>query len=265
MQQAQDFSDECQTLEALLRPLSEGAFETSTGFKNWTFNNILRHLHVWNYAAYLSLADPESFRSWINVALKAVSAGRFTEFEAQELNGASGHSLLDLWSEFSQETARHFADVDPSLRVEWAGPSMSARSSMSARHMETWAHAQAIYDALGVDRVSSDSIKNIVVIGVNTYDWTFKNRGMAVPQPKPLLELVAPSGAPWTFGDPSEEERITGQAEEFCQVVTQTRNIADTNLKTIGDNAAKWMSIAQCFAGPPVEPPKAGLRKRSDK
>ena len=39
------------------------------------------------------------------------------------------------------------------------GPDMSARSSISARHMETWAHAQELYDTLGVDRINEDRIK----------------------------------------------------------------------------------------------------------
>ena len=38
---------------------------------------------------------------------------------------------------------------------------MSARSSISARLMETWAHGQAVYDRLGVVRVDTDRIRNI--------------------------------------------------------------------------------------------------------
>lgn len=47
---------------------------------------------------------------------------------------------------------------------------------------------------------------------------------------------------------------------EFCQVVTQVRNIADTRLSVTGDIAQRWMAIAQCFAGPPENPPEAGTR-----
>ena len=41
---------------------------------------------------------------------------------------------------------------------------------------------------------------------------------------------------------------------------TQVRNINDTSLKVTGNIAKKWMSIAQCFAGPPEDPPKVGTR-----
>jgi hypothetical protein len=53
---------------------------------------------------------------------------------------------------------------------------------------------------------------------------------------------------------------VRGDALEFCQVVTQTRNVADTALEVVGDVATRWMSIAQCFAGGPVDPPKPGER-----
>ncbi|MEL6258054.1 MAG: TIGR03084 family protein, partial [Pseudomonadota bacterium] len=76
----------------------------------------------------------------------------------------------------------------------------------------------------------------------------------------PYLKLIAPSGELWNFGEPSDASLIEGLAEEFCQVVTQTRNIADTALQLTGEVATDWMSKAQCFAGPPEPPPKPGAR-----
>lgn len=261
MQQASDFLDECQALENLLRSLDVGEFETPTAFKEWTVNNILRHLHVWNYVADLSIRDGEACKRWIDKTRKAMVRKDLTLFEAEELNKIEGIELLDTWSAFYNRMAARFAEVDPSTRLEWAGPSMSARSSISARQMETWAHGQAIYDVLGLQRNNFDRIRNIVVMGYNTYGWTFRNRRLEPPSPQPQLELVAPSGTTWTLGEDAGVEKISGHAEEFCQVVTQTRSIADTNLVASGENATLWMSIAQCFAGPAVDPPPAGLRK----
>ena len=127
--------------------------------------------------------------------------------------------------------------------------------------METWAHGQEIYDLLGVTRKNEDRIRNIVVLGNNTYGWTFKVNGEDPPEPHPHLILNAPSGDVWLYNDPNGEERIEGLAEEFCQVVTQTRNIADTDLKVAGPNATRWMAMAQCFAGRPETPPAPGTRK----
>lgn len=113
---------------------------------------------------------------------------------------------------------------------------------------------------MGVEREEHDRIKNIVVIGVNTFGWTFTNRGEEVPEDKPYLRLMAPSGEIWEWHEPSGSNFIDGTAVEFCRVVTQTRNIADTNLKVVGDTATHWMTIAQCFAGQPNDPPAPGAR-----
>jgi hypothetical protein len=56
---------------------------------------------------------------------------------------------------------------------------------------------------------------------------------------------------------------VRGSAVEFAQVVTQVRNVADTDLEVIGSNAARWMENAQCFAGPPETPPAKGARHKS--
>jgi hypothetical protein len=45
-------------------------------------------------------------------------------------------------------------------------------------------------------------------------------------------------------------------------VVTQVRAVADTELQVTGDTARRWMAIAQCFAGPPQDPPAPGSRFR---
>ena len=63
------------------------------------------------------------------------------------------------------------------------------------------------------------------------------------------------------FNNPENSNKIEGLAEEFCQVVTQVRNVKDVNLKITGNIATKWMSIAQCFAGKASSPPKPGTRK----
>ena len=44
---------------------------------------------------------------------------------------------------------------------------------------------------------------------------------------------------------------VSGSALDFCLVVTQRRNLADTGLVVAGALAEDWMAIAQAFAGPP--------------
>lgn len=261
MEQAEDFRRECDAINRLLAPLGDADFSRATGFKGWTIDQILRHLHVWNYAAHLSLTDEKAFRAWMKDAGGPIAKGGMPAFEEAWLDGLSGAELRTAWQDFYPVLAAAFSGIDPAQRVPWAGPSMSARSSITARLMESWAHAQAIYDELGVIRENTDRIRNIAILGLNTYGWTFANRKLPVPEPRPQLVLTAPSGEVWTFGEDAGEERISGLAEQFCQVVTQTRNIADTSLVVSGPNAARWMGFAQCFAGPPSDPPAPGARR----
>ena len=171
-------------------------------------------------------------------------------------------ALLHRWREFSRELSERFVVADPKQRVKWVGPDMSARSSITARLMETWAHGQAIYDLLGKVRHEADRIQNIAVLGINTFGWSFTNRGLVVPTHPPYVRLTAPSGVIWEWNSPAQEDLVEGNVVEFCQVVTQVRNIADTKLRVVGETATSWMSIAQCFAGPPENPPAPGSRFR---
>lgn len=262
MQQATDFLDESLALDKLLEPLTETDFDLPTQFKGWTINNIIRHLHVWNIAVDLSLRNEAAFGQFVAEMMAGVRGGKLPAFEANYLKGLSGHALRGAWMERAAATAAAFSTAEPKLRLRWVGPDMSALSSITARLMETWAHAQAIYDVLGVVRQDTDRIGNIVRLGVNTWGFTWKNRRMEPPGPMPQLRLMAPSGATWEYGEPSGSGMISGSATEFCQVVTQCRNIADTSLEVTGEVAHHWMAVAQCFAGPPQDPPCEGTRQK---
>jgi len=259
-QQVIDFRDESRALYDLMKPLAADAYSTRTQFKQWTFNDILGHLHLWNQAADLSLNDETEFQKFIGQVFQYVASGSLREFEKSRLKGLEGLELLEQWHGFVLQMSDRFGEVDPIARVKWAGPDMSVRSSITARLMETWAHGLAIYDALGVERQDDDRIRNIAILGINTFGWAFRNRKLEVPELAPYLRLTAPSGAVWEWNDSSDTNRIIGSASGFCQVVTQTRNVADTDLRVEGEVAIQWMGIAQCFAGPPEQPPAPGTR-----
>ncbi|MEX0347012.1 MAG: TIGR03084 family metal-binding protein [Rhizobiaceae bacterium] len=260
MQQAIDFKDESDVLHALVRDLEDADFERTTQFKQWTVNDVLVHLHFWNKAADQSLNDPDGFAGLFAELGQSLATGTLRGFENAKIT-ARGRKLVDEWSALYTDMGERWKDLDPKHRVKWAGPEMSVRSSATARQMETWSHGQEVFDLFGQTRVEHDRIKNIVVLGVNTYAWSFKVRGMQAPDPMPFVKLTAPSGAEWTFGeDGSSSGSITGSAVGFCQIVTQTRNTADTDIVTDGEGAELWMKHAQCFAGPPETPPAPGSR-----
>lgn len=259
--QAIDFREECESLYAAFARCNDDWFDQATQFKEWTTNDVLVHLHIWNRAADWSLSDPERFDSFMTEVREAASRGEHHQVVAYQLLGAArGRALLEQWHDFYLDMTPRFEAADPEQRLKWAGPDMSASMSITARQMETWSHGQEIFDLLGEQRVEADRIKNIVVLGVMTFGWTFANRKIERPEVKPHLRLVAPSGDIWTWNEPSDTERIDGTAVDFARVVTQVRNVADTDLQRSGESAKQWMAIAQCFAGSPVAPPVPGSR-----
>ena len=196
LEQAKDFREESEALFALLDTLGDQGWEQKTQFKGWTINDVVAHLHFGNYAADLSLRDGAAFMAFMRgLASARTQAGGHLGFTHAWLQGAQGRALVRQWRAFYLEMAERFAAADPKMRVKWVGPDMSVRSSITARLMETWAHGQAVYDGLGHVRRDTDRIKNIAVLGINTFGWTFANRGLRVPAEVPAVRLTAPSGA----------------------------------------------------------------------
>ena len=266
MEQADDFLEESRQIFKLLRNKSEDAFSKVTLFKGWTINDVIGHLHIFNHAAECSLQSAESFDNFFTPIAERLKEGvSLVEAQRPWLKNLSGFELLDNWWEGSKDLASKYKGTDPKKRLKWAGPEMSARSSVTARQMETWAHGQELFDVFLEKRVEHNRLKNIAHLGVSTFGWTFLNRKWPVPKNVPDVILTAPTGTKWEWkGENSNGNLVSGKAEEFCQVVTQTRNFLDTRLEVRGTVSEKWMKYAQCFAGPPEDPPAKGTRYGAD-
>lgn len=261
MQQAEDFRQECRELARVLEPLAEHAFDQPTQFKGWTIDDVVGHLHMFNVAAEQTLAGAEQFQAFFAPIAAGLAAGQtLRETQVPWLAGLRGRALFETWRDTCERVADAYAGADPKARVKWAGPDMSALSSITARQMETWAHGQEVFDALSLDRVEGDRIRNIAHLGVATYGWTFANRGLPVPDPAPHVRLSGPSGTVWDWNPPQADNAVLGSAVDFARVVTQVRSVADTGLHAVGPTAQRWMAMAQCFAGPPEDPPAPGTR-----
>ncbi len=261
MQQADDFLEESRCLADIVNPLDAEGLQRITQFKGWSIEDVIGHLHMFNHAAELALRERDLFRAFFAPMAKDLNAGKsLLSVQNDWLNGLGGIALVEQWITGFQSLGKIYKTADPKQRIAWAGPDMSARSSITARQMETWAHGQEVFDVLGLKRKDTDRIRNIAHLGVSTYGWTFSNRNMAVPDPPPFVRLTAPSGQIWEWNTVQDNNCVEGSAVGFCQIVTQTRNLADTDVRCTGNNAVEWMGRAQCFAGPPVKGPVAGAR-----
>jgi len=110
LQQALDFRDENDAFYQLVAPLSEVDFARVTQFKDWTVNDVLAHLHYFNYLADLSLCDEARFLHEYGDMRAARDAGEtLTAATERRLGGIKGRALLDLWHDFFPGMAERFA------------------------------------------------------------------------------------------------------------------------------------------------------------
>ena len=163
--------------------------------------------------------------------------------------------VLERWRSNRAALNRAGATMDERTRVDWYGRAMSARSFLTARLMETWAHGTDVADALGERLVATDRLRHIAHLGFITREWSNRVRGDEPPPTSIYVALTSPSGATWTFGPADAPETITGTAEDFCLVCTQRRHVDDTHL-IAGPTGREWLERAQAFAGPASDGPR---------
>lgn len=256
-----DMMTEYRHLVDLCATLSPEQWRQHTDFYGWTPWDEVAHLLFFDEAALQAVGDPARFEADTAALARDFATGEEISAIARRRYGhLEAADLLALWQQRNQALVAALAGLDAKARLPWYGPPMSARSFATARIMETWAHGQDIWDMLGREREPRAKLKHIAHLGVTTYDWTFINRKLEVPQPRPYVELQAPGGELWSWGEPSEQNSVRGPALDFALLVTQRRNRADTRLKWVGEPADQWTRFAQCFAGEPADGPQPGAR-----
>jgi len=256
-----DLKAEYDELDNIVANLDEKEWHLVTPFYNWSIKDEISHLVYYDEAALQSLTGREEFMAGFEALLGSMKPGDDL-FDEINVRGRAipEKELLASWRATRKDIVARLEKQEPKDRLAWYGPDMSARSFATARIMEIWAHGQDVLDALGLIRQPTPRLKHIAHMGVATCGWSFINRQMQPPDAEIRVNLTGPANESWTWGPEGVPDSITGDAEGFCLVITQRRNIADTNLLVKGDVAQRWMAIAQAFAGPAADPPAPGER-----
>jgi uncharacterized protein (TIGR03084 family) len=238
-----DVSAEHEDLDGLVAGVDD--WDVMTPAAGWTVRDTISHLWFFDQRALLALTDADAFAADV-----ARLAEHGTDASVEPGRAMSRDDLLDAWRRDREALVDHARSVDPSTRIPWYGPPMAARSFMTARLMETWAHGQDVADALGVERLPTARLRHVAHIGVRARPYSYLVNDRAMPDADVYVGLDAPDGARWEWGADATPDRVTGSALDFCLVVTQRRHLADTELSIVGPAATEWMSFAQAFAGP---------------
>ena len=255
-----DLFAEQAALDEVVCELTDSQWATPTASPRWDVTDQIAHLTYFDRAAATAIRDEAAFAVLAKALWASASDGDL---------GVDAHTLSPLrnlpvgqrlaaWRAGQAELAEAAKELCDDARVPWYGPSMGAKSFLTARLMECWAHGQDIVDAVGASRVATDRLRHVAQLGFITRGWTYANRKLEMPPGEIRVSLESPSGEQWTWGPSDAECSVTGSAEDFCGVVTQRRHLHDTGLSVTGEAALDWMMMAQAFAGPPTSGPSEG-------
>ena len=254
-----DLRAEQEDLDRMLAGLDEPTWDRVTPAEPWSIRDTVSHLAFFDEKETQAISDPGAFADETKRRLTN-GIESYMALGVDRGRSMTPRQVLDWWRAARAAEISAFERVDPDSQLPWFGPTMKARSAVTARLMETWAHGHDIAEALGVTRAPTDRLYQIAELGVKTFSWSYLNRGLEVPTERVRVALRGPSGSTRVWNDPMSNS-ITGPVDEFCLVVAQRRNYRDTALVVEGDVARIWMEIAQIFAGPPGpgRPPTGAL------
>jgi uncharacterized protein (TIGR03084 family) len=244
-----DLRAESDDLDSLVAPLAAERWAEPTPAPGWTIAHQIAHLLWTDRVSLLSVTDEAGFADALAQAMANPTG--FVDAAAEELAATPPDELLADWRLTRGRLHDGLLTVPDGRKLPWFGPPMSAPSMATARLMETWAHGLDVADALGVQRRATERLRSIAHLGVRTRDYAYSVHNLAPPAEPFLVELRGPGGDTWSWGPPDAAQRVTGSAEDFCFLVTQRRALSTLDITAVGEDAQRWLEIAQAFAGPP--------------
>jgi uncharacterized protein (TIGR03084 family) len=246
-----DLTAEGEQVDRLVSDLDVARWNTPTPAPGWTIAHQIAHLASIFRLAATAATDKEAFRRMTRIA-----GENFQDGINAALAGYLYHPpkvLLARWRREREACVEALAAVPEGQVVPWLVRPLPPAILACAGMMELFGHGQDIADAIGVTPERTDRIWNVAGFAVLTWNFGYLARGIEAPQTEFRFELTAPSGAQWEFGPADAEQRITGDAVDFCLLVTRRRHRDDLDLTAEGPDADRWMDIAQAYRGPAGE------------
>ncbi|OSC40361.1 TIGR03084 family metal-binding protein [Mycobacterium decipiens] len=244
-----DLRAESDDLDTLVAALPADRWADPTPAPGWTIAHQIGHLLWTDRVALTAVTDEAGFAE--TLAAAGANPAGFVDAAAEELAAVAPAELLTDWRVTRGRLHEALLAVADGRKLPWFGPPMSAASMATARLMETWAHGLDVADAVGITRPATERLRSIAHLGVRTRDYAFAVNNLAPPAGSFLVELRGPGGDTWSWGPSDAVQRVTGSAEDFCFLVTQRRALRTLDVKAVGEEAQRWLEIAQAFAGPP--------------
>src|SRR4051794_24798975 len=241
----QDLVDEQDEMVRALQRIAPDDWLRPTPAWGWDVRDTVSHLaHTDELAVDTCTGGPRALGV---LASRCASAADLTLLGVLEGRKKSGADVLAWWEEARAVEREVLLALEPTATVPW-GLGMRPPAFATARLMETWAHGLDVFAALELDPVDTDRLAHVAWIGVRALPYAYSFAGLD-RAPGPLrVELVLPSGAPWTFGPEDAPDRIEGPAGQLCRVFVQRLAASDApDVIAHGDGARLALRSARAF------------------
>ncbi|MDC0773528.1 TIGR03084 family metal-binding protein [Streptomyces sp. HD] len=217
----------------------------STPAAGWTIAHQIAHLASADANVLVAVRTPDAFGA---VLKKAEAAGsQYADLDAAAGAAKPRSVLLEQWRAGRTEVVAALRGIPLDHGFPWYGSRLTAALMVPLRLMETWAHGQDIFDALGVSRRPTGRLHHVASLGVIGRELSFHAAQLPVPSEPFRVELTGPDGPTWAWGPEDAVQRVQGSALDFCLRVTRRRSRTETDLTAVGEDAQKWLDIARVF------------------
>lgn len=253
-----DFDAERADLDEVVAGLDASLWDSPTPAQGLTIAGQIAHLNWTDELVMRAIRSPETFADEVDGVLvpphaaESINAGsEFVNAGTAERSLFPRSHLLTGWRRSAAELSGTLRALPSGTRIPWFAPRPLSVAAMAAsRVMETWAHGQDVFDALGLTHQPTGRLVHVVRLGVRSRDFAYQLRGMAPPKGEFRVELHAPGGEIWSWGPVDAPEKVEGSALDFALVATQRLHRDDSDLVTWGEAPEEWLRIAQAYAGP---------------
>jgi uncharacterized protein (TIGR03084 family) len=225
-------------LDALVAGYDDAAWARPSRCEGWNVGDVV--LHLW-HSDQLALA---SVRGELAPAMPS-RLGEVDDLAGERVaadRGAPGAEVHARWKATAEELRRALGACDPSARLQWVAGDLAARTLATTRLAECWIHTNDIADTEPADR-----LVHVARLAHRTLPYAFRQAGVALSGAV-RFDLVAPSGAAWTFGDPDAPTVIAGPGVDLCRVASRRVAPEDTDLVGTGPDAARVLELVRTWA-----------------
>ncbi|HEX6869468.1 MAG TPA: TIGR03084 family metal-binding protein [Micromonosporaceae bacterium] len=235
-------------LDHLVAGLDASQWNKQTPADGWTIKHQIAHLSATFRLAATAAGNPDAFEALASRLSNNFNAN--VDSALAPYLAADPDVLLERWRIERDAAERELGAVPAGKMVPWLVRPMPAPILAMAGMMELFGHGQDIADALGVQRQPTNRLRYLCGFAVRVWDFGYLARGLTPPNVDFRFELTGPSGDVWEFGPLGSGQKISGPAMDFCQLVTRRRHRDDLALVAYGNEADRWLDLAQAYRGP---------------